>query len=309
MSAPGAPRDETQRLVVRPAGPDVLILAVAVLGVSAAAPLIAAIAAPALAIALWRNVFGVVVLWPIVLLRRRTELRTLRRRGLGLTVAAGLALAAHFGTWVPAVTMTSVASATALVAMQPVWNAVLARFAGQDVPWRAWLGIGIALAGVLLLTGVDVTVSRRALLGDLLALIGGVFGAVYVALGSAARRGLSATTYSTICYSVCAVVLFLACLIGGVALFGYPPEAWWMLVALTVSAQLLGHTLFNRALANVGPLLVSLLILVEVPAAAVIAAAWLGQVPPLAVIPAAIAILAGVAIVITVRPPTTAPPD
>ena len=226
-----------------------------------------------------------------------------------MTVAAGFALAAHFGTWVPAVTMTSVASATALVAMQPVWNAVLARLGGQHVPWRVWLGIAMALTGVLLLTGVDVTVSRRALLGDVLALVGGVFGAIYVALGSAARRGISAATYSTICYTVCAGVLLAACLIGGVALSGYPAEAWWMLIALTVSAQLLGHTLFNRALASVGALLVSLLILLEVPSAAAIAAVWLGQVPPVAVIPATIVILAGVAIVVTARPPREPPPD
>jgi len=295
--------------VTRPAAPDLVILAVAVLGVSAAAPLIAAIAAPPLAIALWRNAFGVLALWPIVVLRRRGELRTIRRRGLGLTVGAGFALAAHFGTWVPAVSMTSVASATALVAMQPVWNAVLARLGGQHVPWRAWLGIAVALTGVLLLTGVDVAVSRRALLGDVLALVGGVFGAIYVALGSAARRGISAATYSTICYAVCAGVLLAACLIGGVALSGYPAEAWWMLIALTVSAQLLGHTLFNRALANVGALLVSLLILLEVPSAAAIAAVWLGQAPPVAVIPATIVILAGVAIVVTARPPREPPPD
>jgi drug/metabolite transporter (DMT)-like permease len=49
--------------------------------------------------------------------------------------------------------------------------------------------------------------------------------------------------------------------------------------------------------------------LLEVPGAAVIAAVWLGQVPPLAAIPAAVLILVGLALVVTARPPTVAVPD
>jgi drug/metabolite transporter (DMT)-like permease len=306
VNASGAP---PTGLVARPTGTTFLLLAIALVGVSASAPLIAAIAAPALAIALWRNVFGVAVLWPVVLLRRRGELRTLRGRSLVLTVAAGMALAGHFGTWVPSVTLTQVASATALVATQPAWNAVFVRLHGEHVPRRTWLGIAVAFLGVLTLTGVDVTLSREALLGDVLALIGGAFGAIYLALGDVARRELSVLAYATVCYSVCAVVLLLVCLVGGVALSGYPASAWWMLIALTVAAQLIGHTLFNLIVTRVGPMVLSLTILLEVPGAAIIAAVWLDQVPPLAAVPAALLILGGLALVVTGRPPAVAAPD
>ena len=40
-------------------------------------------------------------------------------------------VAAHFATWVPSLTYTSVASATALVSTQPVWAALLARRAAR----------------------------------------------------------------------------------------------------------------------------------------------------------------------------------
>lgn len=287
----------------RPTGGEVALLGIAVLGVSTSGPLIAAIAAPALAIALWRNVLGTAVLGPLALLRPRERgaLRRSTRRERRLTIAAGVALAAHFATWVPAVTMTSVASATALVATQPVWNAVIARVTGHQVPLRAWLGIAVALAGVLVLTGVDLTVSPEALLGDLLALVGGVFAAIYTALGAAVRRTVSTTAYAAGCYAVCSAVLLVVCLVGGVRLGGYPASAWWGLVALTVLAQLLGHTLLNRVVGSVGPVVVSLAILFEVPGAALLAAVWLGQVPPLAAVPAALLVLGGVALVVTVR--------
>jgi drug/metabolite transporter (DMT)-like permease len=58
-------------------------------------------------------------------------------------------------------------------------------------------------------------------------------------------------------------------------------------------------------------MVVALVILLEVPAATLIAAWWLGQVPPLAALPAAALVLAGVAVVVTSRtsPEVTPIPD
>ena len=103
---------------------------------------------------------------PYALLRRRRELASLTRREAALTVGAGALLAGHFATWVPSLRYTSVASATALVAVQPVWTMLIAGRMGRQVPVRAWWGAAVCLAGVLVLTGVDFSVSGRALFGD-----------------------------------------------------------------------------------------------------------------------------------------------
>jgi drug/metabolite transporter (DMT)-like permease len=67
---------------------------------------------------------------------------------------AGDLLALHFATWVPSLRYTSVASATAIVATQPVWVALIARAQGHHIPGRAWLGIGVSLFAVVVLTGI-----------------------------------------------------------------------------------------------------------------------------------------------------------
>jgi drug/metabolite transporter (DMT)-like permease len=91
---------------------------------------------------------------------------------------------------------------------------------------------------------------------------------------------------------------------------GYDAETWAKLLALTAGAQLLGHSLFNRVVGRVGATAVSMAILLEVPGAAVIAALWLGQTPPLAAIPAAALMLAGIAMVLgTLRTTAAAPLD
>src|SRR3954451_18566426 len=148
-----------------PGSTTVLALVTAVLAVSSSAPLIAAAAAPALAIAVWRNGIAAVALTPITLGPRRGELRRVLHRPAGLLcVLAGVALAAHFATWMPSVRLGSVATATALVATQPVWQGLIAAAQGRRPSTAGWLGIGLAVAGAAWATGVDVGVSGRAVL-------------------------------------------------------------------------------------------------------------------------------------------------
>jgi drug/metabolite transporter (DMT)-like permease len=279
---------------------DLAFIAVAVVAVSTSGPLITAAVAPALAVAFWRNALAAGVLVPLVgaRARLRAQLRALSGRSLRLTAVGGLLLGAHFATWVPSLRYTSVASATALVATQPVWAAIVARVQGFGVPRLAWVGIGVALAGAGLLTGLDVSVSARALLGDGLALIGGIFAALYVSAGGAARQSVSTPVYTALCYGMAALLVLVLCLATGARLHGYPASTWWEIVGLTAGAQLLGHLVFNRVLATTSPTVVSLAILFEVPGASLIAALTLHQHLRAAAVPAFVLLLAGVALVI-----------
>lgn len=289
-------------VVDRPPRADVLLMSVGLLAVSTSGPLMAAIVAPSLAVAFWRNLLAVAVVGPLALVTRRRELRAMTTRERRWALGSGLLLAAHFATWVPSLRFTSVASATAIVCTQPVWVALLARATGHVVPRRTWLGMGISVVGVALLTGVDFSLDPRALVGDLLALLGGVFAALYTVAGAEVRRTVSTTSYTTICYSTAAAGLLAGALLGGVDLWGYDGRTWLQLLALTLGAQLLGHTVFNLVLRTTSPTVVSLFLLLEVPGAAVIAAVALGQVPPLAAVPAGLLLLVGLGIVVSARP-------
>jgi drug/metabolite transporter (DMT)-like permease len=281
-------------------GLDLVLLALAIAGVSLSAPLIAATAAPALAIAFWRNAMAVGVLTPVALLRRahRAELRAVGGRALALAALAGCVLAAHFALWLPSLSMTSVASSTALVTTTPVWTMLWLRLRGHRPPALAWAGTGLAVLGVLLLTGVDLSVSGRALAGDALALGGGIAASAYVLLGAEVRRTVSTTAYTLVCYSTAAAVLLTACLLSGARLSGWDGGVWLKLAALTAAAQLLGHSLLNRVVRNLGPSTTSTAILLETPGASLVAALWLHQTPPWAAWPALAVILAGLVLVV-----------
>jgi drug/metabolite transporter (DMT)-like permease len=282
---------------------NLLLSVVGVIGVSASGPLMAWIAAPALAIAFWRNAFGTAVLLPTALTSsRRAELRTLDRRALAGTVFAGLMLAGHFATWVSSLKLTSVASATALQALQVAFVVLIDRLRGHPVHKAVLVGLVVSSSGVLVVSGVDLTLSTRALVGDLLAVAGGVFAAAYVVTGGTMRQTLSTTAYTTLCYSTCALVLLTCCLIGRQPITGFEATTWLGLLAVTVSSQLLGHTIFNHLLAVVSPTVVSLVMLLEVPGAALLASVFLGQAPPVGVYAGLALILSGLVIVVLRQP-------
>jgi drug/metabolite transporter (DMT)-like permease len=282
----------------RPPNADLALLAVALAAVSTSAPLVRESGAAGLVIACWRNAMASAVLVPTAAVAHRDEVAALdahERRGV---VVAGLLLAAHFGTWIPSITLTSVASAVALVSTQPVWAALLARAAGTVVTRQAWIGIAIALVGVVLLSGVDVSLDASALAGDALAIAGGFFAAAYVTFGEGVRRTVSTTVYTAGCYSVAAVALAVACVVSREDLVHQPAKAWWCILAITVGPQLLGHSVLNRLLKTTSAVTVSVALLLEVVGATALAWWWFGEAPAAGIYPAAALIAVGVVLVV-----------
>ncbi|GAB3679087.1 DMT family transporter [Angustibacter aerolatus] len=277
------------------------LLVVGVLAVSCSGPLAASLAAPALAVAMWRNAFGAAVVVPFAAARRRAELARVwqhERPVLGRALLAGVALAVHFGLWIPSLRLTSITASTALVTTSPLFTMLGDRLAGRAVPRAVLVGALTALAGVVVITGLDAGSSARALAGDLLALGGGAAAAVYTLLGADVRRSMSTAGYTSIAYTTCALVLLPVCLVGGVRLAGWSGSTWLGLAALTASAQLLGHSLFNRVLRSLGATTVALVILLEVPGATLVAWAFLDQAPPLRTLPGAVLVLLGLVLVV-----------
>lgn len=291
----GAPR---VRALDRPPTTDVWLIVLGVSAVSTSAPLIRAAAAPAFAIAFWRNAMASGLLVPVTLTRARAELRGLTSRDRRLALGAGLLLAAHFATWIPSLSFTSVASSTALVATQPVWAALIARYRGDSVPALGWAGIWLSVLGAALLTGIDLHFSARALTGDVLALVGGWFAAAYVTVGAEVRRTVSTTVYTTVCYATTSLALLVLLAVTRTRVVGFSARTWLCIVGLTVGAQLLGHSVFNRVLRTTSPTVVSIAILFEIVGATALAAAFLHERPRLVAFPAAVLIVAGVVAVI-----------
>jgi len=227
-----------------------------------------------LAVTAWRLVLASLVLVPVAL--ARGTLLTVRRSDLVWGIASGAALALHFVLWITSLSHTSVASSVLFVSTHPIFVAVGgALFLGERVGARAALGIGIAIAGGALVGSSDV--SLGAWVGDLLALGGGLFAAIYFLIGRRLQQRLSLVDYTAITYGTAAVLALVACWALRVRLVGFPPLTYVWLGLLAVGPQLLGHSTFNWALRHLPAAKVSVLILGEPVGAAILAYLVFGE--------------------------------
>lgn len=276
-----------------------MLLVVAVLCVSASAPLIAACTAPALAIAMYRCALGAAVTAAAMVVMGRPIRVT---GGWSRAALPGVALAAHFAAWIPSLRLTTVALSTAMISTQPVWSALLSRVTGRLV----WMGIGVSLVGVLILTGFGGPLGARNLLGMALALLGAVLAAVYVAYGERLRATTDVGSYTSVVYGAAAAALLLVCLVVRVPLTGYSARDWGLILAITLVAQIGGHSAMNAVVHRVSATVVSTAILFEAPGATILAAIFLGQPVGVALIGGLVVMLVGLVLVVRGSRPRTA---
>lgn len=211
---------------------------------------------------------------------------------------AGILLALHFLGFFGAMRFTSVATGTALASLQPIFAAIYLRIKGASINRLALLGMFVAFGSLLFITGIDFTISRRSFIGDLFAITSGALSAAYILIGSNAQKEIATSTYTTICFTSCAITVLPIILISGSGLINFGKGQWLLLGVLIIGAQFLGHTLFNFTLKRISPVVVSLIVFFEVPVAALVALLWLHQKLPFGILPGIIGLMTGCAIFI-----------
>lgn len=283
-----------------PSGRDIGLLTLVIIGIGTSGPVIALSTMPILTLIFWRNLGGFFLVLPWAL--RDLDWRDPKiRQGLRYSFFSGVALALHFIGFFIAMRFTSVATGTALTALQPLFATYFVKRLGGEIPRRAWMGMALAFLGVLIITGVDLQISTRAFIGDLAALFCAALAATYVVLGAKARDSVSTPTYTSIAYLTCALISLLFALVTDSELFNFSTREWLLLVALIAGAQILGHTILNFTLKSLSPAIVSLVVFFEVPVSALLAFWWLDQLPPIGTVPGLVLILAGCAVVVFKR--------
>lgn len=254
-------------------------LAVGVVAVSSSAILIRVADADPLALAWWRSALGALALAPLAW--RQRHVRPAAGHGRAL-VGAGLLLALHFAVWHASLDHTTVASATVLVTMSPLFVGAGSALLLREPPTaRGWIGMLVALAGAVgvALSGAGGGTAPAPLLGDALAFTGAIAVAGYLLLGRRVRPQLPVARYAATVYAVAALALLAACLAGGIPLSGYAAATWAAIAGLVVGPQLLGHTVFNAALSQVTATTVAVVVLTEPIGSTLLAAVLLDELP------------------------------
>ena len=285
-----------------PRVPPAAVLAVSLLGISFAAPLVRLSTAHPLAIAIWRLGFSlVIVAVALAVTGGWRQWRTLRPRDAWIAGAAGIVLALHFYAWNSSLLYTTVAASVVLVNLQPAIVAGLSALVLAERPGRGQVaGIALAMTGALVIglhdAGGAGHPGSRPLLGDALAVIGAITAAVYYVAGRRLRQRLDLWPYVGLVYGACFVTLVVIALVLRVPVGPQPPRELAIFAALALGPMILGHTGLNWALRYLPAYVVSLTVLGEPVGATVLAAVLPGiaEIPSLVTVAGGALVLAGV---------------
>jgi drug/metabolite transporter (DMT)-like permease len=250
-----------------------------IIAISFASILIRLADAPSLAIATYRVGLASLILAPHFALNLPVTWHKWNGRLLGATLFSGFFLALHFAFWIRSLQMTSVASSTALVSTTPLFVALISCFClDERLSRRSWLGIFLVLIGSLIIAGNDFSLSRDALVGDLLALAGALAASGYLLAGRFVRRYLDLSAYTLGAYGSAALVLLGFSTFTATPLSGFSNQTYLVLILLATIPQLIGHTTFNWTLRFLSPTTVAVLILGEPIGATILAYFFFGEV-------------------------------
>lgn len=281
-------------------------LATAVAGMSWSALFVRWAGVPASTSAFYRVLIAAGVLIPWRAIRGAT--RTPDRRAVALALAGGVFFAFDLLLFNAAVLRTSAATAVLLGNNAPIFVGLGTWLFFSKRPRAAfWIGLGLALAGCAFIVFADVSDRGPNLpgnaTGDLLALSAAVFWAAYMLTTERVRTEMDTLTFNTVAIAASVLTLLAVCFALGVPLWGYSARTWTALVALGLVSQVASYYALVYALGHLPATVTSVAVIGQVPLAALLAAALLGE--PLSGVQLAggVVVLAGIYVVS--RPPAS----
>ena len=181
-----------------------------------------------------------------------------------LMAVAGAFLAGDMSAWHYSIVMTTVANASLLLNVTPVFVVLGGWLLFRTRVTRTFmLGLGAAMAGVGVLSGASLALSRTHVLGDLLGVVTAMFYAAYQLTIERLRRSFSTITIMLYAIPASAMVTLMVTLVSGDTMVVRTPAGWAVMFALAAGPQVLGQGLIAWALAHLPASFVSVSLLVQ----------------------------------------------
>jgi drug/metabolite transporter (DMT)-like permease len=192
---------------------------------------------------------------------------------------AGLFFAGDLGVWHWSITWTSVANATLLANLAPIFVTLAGWLLWKRQVSRVFLlGMVVAITGMFILVGPNFSVGGTRLIGDALGALSAVFYAAYM-LAIKEARDAQATTARLMAWSttITAAVLLPIALLSPQPMLPSAATGWIVLLSLALVAQVLGQGLIAYAFAHLPASLSSVSLLIQPVVAALAAWALFGE--------------------------------
>lgn len=248
-----------------------------------------------LLIAAYRLFVAALLLTPLFLREVRRSETPYTWKQVSWSAVPALALAVHFMSWVIGARMTTASNASLLVNMLPValpfflWVFYRERVTSVEIT-----GSGIAVSGVLLLSGASFRLSMQTFVGDMICLGSMLAFAVYMALGRMNSGRISLFTYLVPLYWMAGILCFVSA-----AFFINPIKPYTLanilyIFGLGIIPTVIGHSILNYSLKYFRGQVVGIANLGQVIFAMLMGIVFFREIPTPVYFAAAVLILGGI---------------
>lgn len=254
-----------------------LLLTISIIAISFAAIFVKWSEAPATVISMYRMFMACILLSPIIIMKRREFLKLTKKEWLFLFVS-GVFLALHFALWFESLNLTTVASSTIILTLQPI-IALIGGFLlyKERTNVLALVTIGISMIGVVMVGWGDFGLnSKSVIIGDLLSFLSVLAVVGYLLIGQNNVKKISHWIYSFCVFFFAAITLAVYNIFMGIPIVGYEAKEWGIFLLLAIFPTI-AHVIYNYLLNYVNTTTVSMSILGEPIGATILAIILLGE--------------------------------
>ncbi|WP_428839291.1 DMT family transporter [Bacillus massilinigeriensis] len=251
-------------------------LIISIIAVSFAAIFVKWSDAPATILSMYRMWLASLFLLPIVW-QKRTEFKKITKRDSVFLLSSGLFLGLHFALWFGSLKLTTVASSTIILALQPIVSLVGGFFIFREKSnLAALISMGIAVIGAIMVGWGDFALSGDAIIGDILSFLSVIAVVGYLLIGQRVVKRVSHWIYSFSVFFFAAIALTLYNLLAGVEILGYSKHDWGIFLLLAI-VPTITHLINNWLLNYINATAISMSILGEPVGATILAVLLLDE--------------------------------
>lgn len=273
-----------------------LILLLAMVSVSSTSLVIRSVATvPALVLAFWRMFTASGMLWSYSVIRPAGKLSSVNKKRI---IFAGIFLGCHFACFFLGVRNTSIANATLLGCMAPIFTVFISIFQKKKINKMTYVGLVIALVGGGIIQSGDISLNNANLFGNSIALLSALFIAITFVLAEQIRQETDNVAYGRSLFFVASITVLLIATMAGDSILNFKAGdiPWFLFLGLVPS--LFGHNLLNYAVKYITPTAVSSVPLGEPIIASLFGLLLFGEAIPIGAILGGPIVLIGVYIII-----------
>ncbi|NQU68796.1 MAG: DMT family transporter [Candidatus Marinimicrobia bacterium] len=254
---------------------------------------------PAVAIAMWRMLLGSAFLWMYSLFYPQSGMTSKNKL---LTMISGMFLGLHFLFFFTAIKMTTIANATFLATLAPLFTILIETliFRKKIIPGVIF-GLFITFVGMVIIIGGKLEFEHDQLMGNLSALTSSFWISITYLITEKVRRTTGTLSYSRSLYLWAAVLLFVTALIFDTSVFSFTSMEFTGLLLIGLIPTVFGHSLLYYSLRFVSPSIVASVPLGEPVIASVLAMMIFNEFPGILVFVGGAVILMGLFKIISSR--------